>query len=45
MHPSRWLLASAVILTLHAAPASAQFYFQHNLATNTSDPDLVNPGD
>ena len=43
MHPSRWLLTSGLILALHAAPASAQFYFQHNLATNTSDPDLVNP--
>ena len=43
MHPSRWLLTSGLILALHAAPASAQFYFQHNLATNASDPDLVNP--
>jgi len=43
MHPSRWLLTSAVILALHAVPASAQFYDQHNLATNTSDADLVNP--
>lgn len=43
MHPSRWLLTSGLILALHAAPASAQFYFQHDLATNTSDPDLVNP--
>lgn len=43
MHPSRWLLTSIVIMALHAAPASAQFYSQTNLATNTSDPDLVNP--
>ena len=43
MHPFRWLLTSGLILALHAAPASAQFYFQHNLATNTSDADLVNP--
>jgi uncharacterized protein (TIGR03118 family) len=50
MHPSRWLLASAVILTLHAAPATAQFYQQHNLASfpggvppNPPDTDLVNP--
>jgi len=47
MHPSRWLLASAVILTLHAAPATAQFYEQHNLASfpdgATPDTDLVNP--
>ncbi len=50
MHASRWLLASAVILTLHAAPATAQFYQQHNLASfpggvppNPPDTDLVNP--
>jgi uncharacterized protein (TIGR03118 family) len=47
MHPFRWLLASAVILTLHAAPATAQFYAQHNLASfpggATPDTDLVNP--
>ena len=47
MHPSRWLLTSAVILALHAAPVSAQFYNQHNLASfpggATPDTDLVNP--
>jgi uncharacterized protein (TIGR03118 family) len=43
MHPMRWLLTGALILALHPVPASAQFYEQHNLATNTSDPDLINP--
>ncbi len=50
MHPSRWLLTSVVILALHAVPASAQFYDQHNLASfpggvppNPPDTDLVNP--
>jgi uncharacterized protein (TIGR03118 family) len=43
MHPSRWLMTSALILALHAAPASAQFYDQHNLVTGpVPDGDLVN---
>jgi uncharacterized protein (TIGR03118 family) len=51
MHPSRWLLTSAVILALQALPASAQststpFYNEIDLATNVgskADPDLINP--
>ena len=52
MHPSRWLLTSAVLLALHAAPALAQsqsqsqFYSQTNLALSSgsnADPDLINP--
>jgi uncharacterized protein (TIGR03118 family) len=52
MHPSRWLLTSAVLLALHAAPASAQpqsqsqFYSQTNLALSSgsnADTDLINP--
>ena len=51
MHPSRWLLTSAVILALHAAPASAQFYqssttwhpFWPGVPPNTPTPISVNP--
>jgi uncharacterized protein (TIGR03118 family) len=55
MRAPRWLLASLAIFALHAAPVSAQFYDQHNLASHElpctppcpegaqPDLDLVNP--
>jgi uncharacterized protein (TIGR03118 family) len=52
MHALRWLMMSAALLALHAAPAAAQprsqsqFYSQTNLALSSgsgADPDLINP--
>jgi uncharacterized protein (TIGR03118 family) len=46
MHPSRWLLTIATLLALHAVPAPAQLYDQHNLVVGgpgaTDDHDLIN---